>query len=209
MYARRSITKGPTDQIEAARQRIESEALPRVKQFAGYRGGYWLVDRETGEGVTIGFYETKESLDASRAIASQLRDSAVQSLGGQVVAVDEFEVTADTGQKVHRSASHARLTEVSGNPADFDQAVRVIKDSVIPAARSLPGFVGGFWLGDRDTGKGLAVTLFDSAENIAVTRQTASGIRSRAAEDARSTIGSVREYEILVRAETPMGVAAG
>ncbi|TMB91547.1 MAG: hypothetical protein E6J45_05375 [Chloroflexi bacterium] len=162
MYARRAVTKGPTDQIEAA-------ALPKVREFPGYRGGYWLVDRETGEGVTIGFYDTKENLDASRAIVTQLRDSAVQSLGGQVLAVDEFEVTADTGQKVHRSASHARVTEFSGNPADFDRSVRILIDSVIPAARSLPGFVGGFWLGDRDTGKGLAVTLFDSAESIAAT----------------------------------------
>jgi len=209
MYARRTRTKASPDQVDAVRQAIESRTAPLASGLPGYRGGYWLIDRETGEGDTFGFYDSQENLDASRAGAAELRDSAVQSVGGQVLGVDEFEVTADTGQKVHRTATHARVTELEGDPARWDDALRVVRDAVIPAVQNFAGFVGGFWLGQRETGRGVAVTLFDSAGSIAASRDTAGAIRSRAAAEAGSTIGSIREYEILARVEAPAGAGAG
>jgi hypothetical protein len=203
------MTKGSPDQVDQVKAHIESAVIPKVTGLHGFRGAYWLIDRATGEGLTFGFYETKEDLDASRAQVTQMRDSAVQSFGGTVTGVDEFEVTASTGEKVHQGASHARVTEVDGDPANFDQSVRVVNDSVIPAVKGFAGLVGGFWLGDRETGKGLAVTLFDSEGSMAASRETANALRQRAAADAGGTIGVVREYEILTRAATPAGVAAG
>ena len=57
---------------------------------------------------------------------------------------------------------HARVTRIQGDPATFDEVVRTITGSIVPGAKKMPGFKAGYWLYDRTTGKGLALTVFES-----------------------------------------------
>lgn len=208
MHARRSKTKGSPDAIPKAKQVIEGSAIAKIKDLAGFRGGYWLIDPVTGHGLTFTFFDTKENLEASSAQANQIRTAAVAEIGAEVLAVDEFEVALDTGQKIHRNATHARVAEFEGEASQSDQTISMLKEHVLPNAAKLPGFQGGFWLVDRSSGKGVGVTLFDSAANIAASREAANAIRERASQNIPGTVGEFKEYEVLARAETPAGVGA-
>ena len=209
MYARRTVTKAAPEQAEKAKEVIENSLIPRAKDLPGFAGGYWLIDPATGEGLAFTFFDTKENLEESAAQAQKLRNETTSSIGADVVEVGHFEVGVDTGQKVHRGATHARVLNVEGDKASIDQARQMIKERVVPAARSFPGFVGGFWLFDDEAGKVVGVTLFDSAENLKASREKAAGLRTQSAAQTGGRFSEFKEYEVLTRAETPAGVGAG
>ena len=115
--------------------------------------------------------------------------------------MDHFEVLANTGEKVHETATHARIAEARGS-ADAETAARQIKENVIPAVRQLPGFQGGFWLIDRGSNQGTGVTLFDSASSLEASLAPSEKIRI-ASSEAGAMLGEFRNYEIIAKALTP------
>ncbi|WP_077488095.1 hypothetical protein [Sinomonas mesophila] len=201
-YARRTVTKASPDRLDTAIKVIQDQIIPAAQRIPGFMGGYWLADRATGDGVGFTFFDTKEALETSRAAADQIRTDAAQAIGAEVVSVDHFEVLANTGEKVHETATHARVAEAGGSGDQVETAARRMKENVIPAVRQLPGFQGGFWLIDRDSNQATGVTLFDSASSLEASLAASEKIRS-ASNEAGAMVGEFRHYEIIARALTP------
>jgi heme-degrading monooxygenase HmoA len=59
----------------------------------------------------------------------------------------------------------ARLTIVQAKPEKLDETTKIYEESVIPAAKSQKGYKGGYLLVDRETGKGVSISLWDSEED--------------------------------------------
>lgn len=209
MHARRIKTKGSPEQVEKARQVIDGTVIPSAKEMPGFAGGYWLTDRNSGEGLTLIFYDTKEHLQATAERAAQLRADATKQIGAEVQGVHEFEVVLDTGKKVHSGATHARYVEFEPGPGRAREIVRNLEENVLPNVQKLPGFVGGFWAADLDNGVGFGVTLFDSHANLVASRGAVKDIAQRGQERMGGAPPQVAEYEILARAETPATAAIG
>ncbi len=57
---------------------------------------------------------------------------------------------------------HARVVHVQIRSEKLDEAIRLFQESVVPAMKQQQGNKGGFLLIDRATGKGLAVSLWES-----------------------------------------------
>jgi len=92
---------------------------------------------------------------------------------------------------------HARVT-ISETPVDkVDLAVKLINEEIIPAAKKIPGYKGGYWLGDRSSGKGVTITLWESEEALKAGEDAAKQLRSEAAKKLDLKIGSIDRYEVL------------
>lgn len=92
---------------------------------------------------------------------------------------------------------HARVT-VSETPVDnVDLAERLIKEEIIPTVKGTPGFVGGYWLGDRSTGKGVTITLWESEDALKGAEEAAKQVRSDAAAKLSLAINSIDRYEVI------------
>jgi hypothetical protein len=59
----------------------------------------------------------------------------------------------------------ARVTTVQFNTDKLDDMVKLFQESVVPAAQAQNGSQGLYFFTDRKTGKGLAISLWDSEEN--------------------------------------------
>jgi hypothetical protein len=59
-------------------------------------------------------------------------------------------------------AMHAVLTEVDVSGVNPDQGLKVLRDQIIPAITSLPGFRSGTWLTGNAAGLGLSLTVWDT-----------------------------------------------
>jgi hypothetical protein len=94
---------------------------------------------------------------------------------------------------------HARVTTFSGDPSRLDEAAKMINDEVIPAARSIEGFKGGYWLADRSTGKVLSVALWDSEDALRDSEPQLRELRERSRETGRTPLG-VEAYEVIAQA---------
>ena len=57
---------------------------------------------------------------------------------------------------------HARVITSQFKPGKTDEAVALWKDSVAPSLKQTKGFKGAYLVGDRKSGKGVAVTLWES-----------------------------------------------
>lgn len=61
---------------------------------------------------------------------------------------------------------NARATIVQILPSKVDEAVDLYRDSVVPAARQQKGFKGVYLLTDRNTGKGISITLWETVADM-------------------------------------------
>ncbi len=95
---------------------------------------------------------------------------------------------------------HARVTISQTSPDKVDLAEKVVKEQVIPAAKKVPGFKAGYWLGDRASGKGITVTLFESEAALKESEAATQTIRSEAAKAIGLDIVSIERFEVIAQA---------
>jgi heme-degrading monooxygenase HmoA len=92
----------------------------------------------------------------------------------------------------------ARVTRYEGSPSEIEAGIKLIKETIAPAAKRLQGFKGGYWLLDRTGGKGFSVTIFESEAALHATEDDAAQLRSRASSVVKIT--SVERYEVVAEA---------
>ncbi len=57
---------------------------------------------------------------------------------------------------------YARLVTSQLQPGKTDEAVRIFNESATPLLKERPGFKGAYVLGDRNTGRGVTITLWET-----------------------------------------------
>lgn len=62
---------------------------------------------------------------------------------------------------------YARVTIVQVIPGKLDETIGIYRDSVVPAARQLKGCQGVYLFTDRNTGKGISITLWETEADLA------------------------------------------
>jgi len=96
---------------------------------------------------------------------------------------------------------YARVTIVQIQPGRMDEAIRIYRDSVVPAAKQQKGSKGTYLLTDRKTGKGISVTLWETEADM--TAGESSGYFQQQLVKFKDIFGAppVREqYEVSVQA---------
>jgi heme-degrading monooxygenase HmoA len=68
----------------------------------------------------------------------------------------------------------ARVSTFEGDPEQVDELTRYAEEQVVPALRELDGFNGVLGLADRQSGKVLAVTLWESEQAMRASEEAAS-----------------------------------
>jgi len=61
---------------------------------------------------------------------------------------------------------HAKVVTFHVQPGKRDEAVRIFKEYVIPAAKKQKGFKAGILLTEPDTGKGVSIGFWETEEDI-------------------------------------------
>jgi len=92
---------------------------------------------------------------------------------------------------------HARVTTISGSPADADAGIDNFRANVVPFAQEQGK--GAILLVDRGTGEAIAITLWEDEQSLRATEESANALRAGAADEmgARDT-PKVGRYEVAV-----------
>jgi heme-degrading monooxygenase HmoA len=64
----------------------------------GFSHGYFMVDRETGKGMSITFWESEDALRESAAQADELRKHGAAAGGSEIESVQQYEVGLTVGK---------------------------------------------------------------------------------------------------------------
>jgi heme-degrading monooxygenase HmoA len=70
---------------------------PDLEQIEGFSHAYFLVDRATGRAASITIWESQDALDASVAMADELRKRGTQPSGTSIESADHFEIVQTAG----------------------------------------------------------------------------------------------------------------
>jgi hypothetical protein len=94
---------------------------------------------------------------------------------------------------------HARVTTVAGTPENAEQGVSNFRDNVLPMITEMGG-KGGILLIDRQTGQGVAITLWPDENTMRSSEERANELRREAAQQMGATSEEPRvdRYEVAV-----------
>ena len=73
------------------------DSAKAIAEMDGFDSGFVLVDSETGETMTVTFWESGAAADASATHAASARRRAVDAVDGEVQSVQSFDVVRAFG----------------------------------------------------------------------------------------------------------------
>ncbi len=95
------------------------------------------------------------------------------------------------------SSVFARMFTIEGRRERLDEFARTGEKNVLPALKRLDGFEGLLVLADRQNGKVLIVTLWESEVAMGGGEEASYWFRAFSAEVAGGEVTSVRRYEVV------------
>ena len=93
---------------------------------------------------------------------------------------------------------YARSTNINGNPGSIDAGIAHVRDEVMPAVTAMDGCLGMSLVVDRETGRCIATTSWETEQAIAASRTPVQSLRSRATEILGGGTPEVEEWEVAV-----------
>lgn len=94
---------------------------------------------------------------------------------------------------------HARVSTFQGPLDQTVKGIRVAREQILPAARLQEGFRGLYILFDRESGRSLSITLWETEEDLRASEEAAQRARSESAERSGEEIVGVERYEVALR----------
>ncbi|WP_166172620.1 hypothetical protein [Rubrobacter tropicus] len=91
---------------------------------------------------------------------------------------------------------YARISTFGGPSEQTAEGIRVARRQFLPAARLQEGFRGMYLMFDAANGRSLAMTLWETEEDMARSEEAVRRARAESAEASGETVVSVERYEV-------------
>ena len=92
---------------------------------------------------------------------------------------------------------YARVTVVQGSPDKMDQGIDTFNKEVLPAAKSVAGYKAAFLLADRETGKGIGITLWETEDARRQGGEAVEDARAAAIAAMGGSVPPVEEFDVV------------
>jgi heme-degrading monooxygenase HmoA len=195
MYVRATWFESSSDQLE---ERIANypRRMQSIRDAPGCVGIGALVNRQTGAGASVTYWDSAESMQASRGLGEQVRAQALADGGIQLVGVDEFELVLQDRVAAPNSGTFIRTTDFVAPPDKIDALVEVLR-SRLPEGRKLPGFRALLVSANRDTGRMLISTIWNTAADREASVEMAAKVRDELAPIRGDSSVKIELYEVV------------
>ena len=90
---------------------------------------------------------------------------------------------------------YARSTTIEAQPSSIDDGIAYVRDEVMPALQAMDGYVGLSLLVDRESGRCIATSAWETEEATRTSTDQAAPLRDRAGEIFRGNV-TVDQWEI-------------
>lgn len=92
----------------------------------------------------------------------------------------------------------ARVSTFQGPPDQTAEGIRLAREQILPAARLQDGFKGIYLLFDRETGRSLSITLWETEADMKASEEAANRARDESVRAAGDAIVKVEHYEVAL-----------
>jgi hypothetical protein len=158
MYAR-VLTFTGAKNIDDGVTFVRENALPVVREQAGYRGLSASVDRDGGVLGVLSLWETEADRDASLDALAEQREQGLGVVGGELT-VESFEQLVEEVTSPPTPGSALMVTRISMDPSKVDENLGFFKSTILPRITATPGFMALRNMIDRKTGRGIVGSVW-------------------------------------------------
>ena len=87
--------RSSAEQVGPLRERaaeVFGDVLPSLENLDGFCSASFLINRNSGRGVSTATFDSREAMDRNREQAKELRNTRTRELGADIVDVGEFDL---------------------------------------------------------------------------------------------------------------------
>ncbi|HEX8981656.1 MAG TPA: hypothetical protein VF792_02700 [Ktedonobacterales bacterium] len=160
MFGRVTKFNVASEKTDAAIDYGNNTVRPAVLALGGL-GLTMLTDRKSGLGYAIAWWKDEAAATGSASEANKIRDAFKQAMNATVLDIHTYDVAVDVD--LHKASTlAARVTPGEADPARSDEFLTFVKTSIVPKVQAQSGFCRWCSLIDRQTGKNLSITFWES-----------------------------------------------
>ena len=93
---------------------------------------------------------------------------------------------------------HARMSILEGPPEQTDEGLRHVREQVLPRLQQQDGYEGFVVFSDRQSGKVIGVSFWESEQAMQASEEVGDRTRSESAEAGGATVAGVERYEVAL-----------
>jgi heme-degrading monooxygenase HmoA len=210
MFVRMTWVQMPPERLDERIANYPQQIQSAFGQLPGFRGMALLANRATGAGVSASYWDSAETMQASEEAGNAVRQqAAAQATDLQLGEVDRFEFIIQERIGPPRAGDFLRLNDVQGSPAKIDDVANLLRERALPVAKTQPGFRAMLMAANRQTGRTLVASAWETAADREASDAAFQGLRSDASQVAGADTVKVGLYEYLfaeVRTGSPAEV---
>src|SRR5712664_1458144 len=185
MFLRATRVQTPPDKVNEAIKNFENNILKGLRAAPGNQGASLLVNRHTGAGMGITYWESAKALAASEQIGTQSRTQTVKNVpGSQIVNVERAELMIMDRVATPKEGSFVRVVTANGDPEKVDAGIVSIRNDVLPLLKAQKGYRATIASVDRQTGRLAASTVWETKADLDASESKLAGPRAEAAKAA-------------------------
>ena len=208
MFLRATRVQAPPDKVNEAIKNFETNILKGLRSAPGNQGVSLLVNRQTGAGMGITYWESAKALAASEQIGTQSRTQTVKNVpGSQIVNVERAELMIMDRVAEPKEGSFVRVVTANGDPEKLDAGIVHIRNHVLPLLKAQQGYRATIAAVDRQSGRVTVSTVWDSKANLDASEDRLAGPRAEVARLAGAGPHDV-QVEIFETAVVELSTAA-
>lgn len=199
MFARVTRMHMDPTRVDDAAALVRSDLVPLFEGLDGACHGWWMADVDKGDILAVTCWEDIGWWEASHAEVGRARTAIVEELDALPVNAENNEVYGvEHHETLHpRRDTWSRVIWAEG----LNHAARGLAgglfENTASAHREKPGFLSACWLADLDTGNGLAITTWDTADAIAADEHDSKKRRRQVSKALGCTIEGIQVYRTV------------
>ncbi|MCE5292209.1 MAG: hypothetical protein LLG14_23640 [Nocardiaceae bacterium] len=198
MFARSTRIQAEPSSIDEGIDYVRESVMPALLRMNGCAGLSLLVDRNTGACIVTSSWVTEREMLASEMRARDMRENATEALGGSITDVENWEIAVIHREHRTNNSTSTRCTWLQCSPSVLERAVDIFRFGVLPECERMEGFCSASMFIDRNNGRCVTATAWDSRETMEASRTAANSLRSSAARDIGAEIVEVGEFDLAL-----------
>ena len=196
--ARSTTIMAQPDRIDDGIAMVDGELMAMLPDIDGCIGLSLLVDRTSARCIATTSWDSEDAMRASNAQLEPVRQRLLETLGGDGVEVQEWEIAIFHRDHESPDEACARVTWARPPAGQLDAAVDAFKTQVLPMLEEQTGFCSASMLINREIGMLCGTVSFDSMATVEGNREFGAEQRARMAERTGIEFVDVIECELAV-----------
>jgi len=197
MYARSTTIHGNPQNLDEGIAFVRDTVMPAVQELDGCVGLSMLCDRDSGRCITTTAWADAEAMRRSADRVRDIRARAAEILGG-VAEVDEWEIALLHRMDEAPEGACCRVVWGRGDPAQTDDRISTFRMAMLPRLDELAGFCSVSMLVDRQGGRGVTATVYESRDAMNRAADQAMSMREEFGRQMGVEITEVAEFELVL-----------